>query len=141
MNRADLKKALRGEITSITIENIKDILKEIKSKLMPLEASLGVKIKIGNVKFDRISFTAKLVGELTNPEGEGSSAEEVKFGRECWLVGLRPSDYNREVILKGDKYEGVKAKLCGVSPNAKKYTLIFRTEKGTIVKATEKVLL
>ena len=64
----------------------------------------GVKIELGNIKYDTYDFDMKM--HVTKDE-EDLDGNRLKFESECWRYGLKKSDYNREFIADGKKFRFV----------------------------------
>ena len=136
LDREDMKKALKGQrLGRLTKEDLRDLRKEINKKLKPLEMTYGIKISLGrSIKFDSVSFRVRLEGTLLSPSG-GESADAVHFKSLCWVHGLKPSDFGREITFPAyGKFPGRKGRITGINTRAKKYPILVTLEDGTKIK-------
>lgn len=113
--------------------------KAIQQKLDSLGDIYGLDIKLGNIRYDGISFRTKLECHVQEPES-GVSFEQEAFNSQCWRYGLKPDDYLKEVTLNGGKFYGTKAKITGFNPRAKKYPVQVVTSHGDKIKCGRYIL-
>lgn len=135
LERQDLKKALSGKrISSLTKRDIANLRKEIDQKLESLELTYGIQLRVGNIRYDSVSFRTKLEGKLLSPSG-GESADAVQFKNNCFHYGLQPSDFNRKVTLPlRGKFSGKKGKITGINTRSRKYPILVTLDNGQKVK-------
>jgi len=111
----------------------------IQQQLDKLGDTYGMTIKLGNIRYDGISFRTKLEAYVDKP-ASGVSFEQETFETQCWQYGLKAEDYLREVKLNGQKFYGTTAKIYGFNPKAKKYPIKVRTSSGQQIRSSTVIL-
>lgn len=127
------------KIKQLDKDKVQMLRKGIQQQLDNLGRTYGMTISLGNIRFDGLSFRTKLEAHINSP-ASGASFEQEAFNASCYMYGLTPEDYLKEVTLSGSKYKGIKANLVGFNPRAKKYPVKVRTSNGALVKSTRHIL-
>jgi len=127
------------KIKNLDKGTVQMLRKAIQQKLDGLGDIYGLDIKLGNIRFDGISFRTKLECHVEEP-ASGVSFEQEAFNSSCWMYGLKPEDYLKEVTLNGTKFFGTKAKVTGFNPRAKKYPVQVVTASGDHIKCGRSIL-
>jgi hypothetical protein len=128
-----------AKIKQLNKAKVQMLREGIQQQLDKLGDLYGMTIKLGNIRYDSISFRTKVEAHVDEPVS-GVSFEQEAFNSACWRYGLQPEDYLKEVKLNGQKYYGTKAKLYGFNPKAKRYPVLVRTDSGHLVKASTGIL-
>jgi hypothetical protein len=109
--------------------------KAIQKKLDDLGDVYGMTIRLGNIRYDGISFRTKLEAHIDQP-ASGQSFEKESFDKDCMIFGLKPEDYLKEVRLGN----GSLGKVYGFNFRAKRYPVLVRTSNGQTFKCSSFVL-
>jgi hypothetical protein len=110
------------KFNKVNLKNFRDVLtKHFKE----IEEETGVKISIGNIRYDATEFSSKLNAQIIN----GKSKEELQkedFEKNCVRIGLKPEEYLNEFEVYGKTFI-----LVGVAPRKRKYTIIAKNKKDS----------
>ncbi len=107
---------------------LKHFRKEFEAAVLDLEVKYGVKIEVGNFRYDDSSFhTQMTVRSSVSENGEKIDLRKMDFEKYCWRFGLRSEDYMKEVHLFGNDGTFI---VIGVNPNASK-NVITILDKAT----------
>jgi len=102
---------------------------EMNLALAKIAQKYDVSMKVGNITYDELGFTAKV--EAKHNSVNGMSIEEAEFRNYCYQFGFSPAEYKMCVC-----YDGVEYALVGFFPKGRKYTCKLRTLDGKEMKAT-----
>lgn len=104
-------------INSFDKDNLKNIRVDINTALKAVETKYGIKLDLGNIRFQADSFHVKLSGSI-GEAAEATEDSEVKWRRafvnNFWSASLGKEDLGKEVFLMGKKYI-----LVGARPKAR----------------------
>ncbi len=114
-----------SKLKSLDRSNIKVIRDAMQKALDRVEEMYGVKVSVGNIRFDNLSFTAKINAHITDPEN-AKSFEENQFSQYAFMFGFKPEDFNKEVTFG----YGKRGTLVGFKPTSRKYPVLVRTKDG-----------
>ena len=128
-----------------TQENLKDVRVKINDALKSLEADIGIRFSIGNIRFDASSFTTKLTAEIvyaggvtgrTTADAIGSPETQPTLqsilGSASDLQSWHPNDYlGKKLLIKGVTYT-----IVGYKSSRPKYPFVFTNPAGTQFKGS-----
>jgi len=135
LEREDLKKALRcRHFKQLGKEEVEELRSEINKKLEILEMTYGIKIRLGKIRYDSVSFKGTIMAELAQTSS-GDSAEKFKWNQYCKMFGLSPNDYGKEITFPSGRFAGKIGKLCSIYPRSHKYPIVVRLPNGLLVKS------
>ncbi len=97
--------ATTQKLTVADKDSTRQLRSALDAALATIEESLGVKIEVGSMSFDRgRTFTAKLTAVIQK-EGEPTmTTEALEFQRYAMLVGLKPEDLGQSFTVRGTRY-------------------------------------
>jgi len=117
----------------ITKEFLKSFREDFAEVVKELEDKYGLVIHLGSISYGFDNFTGKIECQM------GANQEEVEkknFERDCRLVNLIPSDFNRIVTVQGKEYQ-----IVGIDLGKRKYPIkVKEVSTGKSYKCTREWL-
>lgn len=108
-------------VSQINQSNIELIRAKMQEALNAAGKEFGLKISLGNIRFDSFGFTfkgeTKIVGDISNP-AEIEANRKREWDAKCGWLGLKPEHYGKIVWLRGESYI-----LRGVSTKKSKFNI------------------
>jgi hypothetical protein len=127
------------KIKQLDKQNIQMLRDAVQKSLDKVGDMYGLTIKLGNIRYDNLSFRSKVEAYVDEP-ASGVGYEQEAFNSTCFMYGLKPEDYLKEVTLNGQKFWGTKAKIYGFNPRSRKYPVLVRTDSGQLIKSGRNIL-
>lgn len=129
----ELKEVYQNGFTPGNLKFMRGILEQAFKNI---ESTTGVKISIGNIRFDPKKFRTTLEAVLPKQGEEAFSAQELLFKKglksDGWKYGLGEKDFGKKAMHKGHVHI-----LLGISPASRKYPIIVKREyDGQVIKMT-----
>jgi len=88
------------KITHIDQTSAKEIRTIMEAAFAKIAESTGVHIALGRISYDPRGFTAKTTGVVGASKAD---AQRQSFEKDCYKVGLKSSDFGREIMISGTK--------------------------------------
>jgi len=118
-----------ASITSIDREACRHI-RQLLDALMPqLEASTGLKIKVGSARFTPENVTFKLEMATVAKDGTVESKEARAFKLHAKSYHLDPEDFGKTFESRGHKYT-----ICGLASRSYKFPILAKRNDGKVFK-------
>jgi hypothetical protein len=95
-----------------TVRQLHETMREIAKNF----EEIGAKLAKSRGVYTAETFKLTLEFQIDAPE-----TGQKLFERECGAVGLKPTDFGREVTWNGDKF-----KVTGVAPRSRKYPVLVK---------------
>lgn len=81
---------------------LKLIREDINKALEEVAKKYDMTMKLGNISYDELGFTGKVLAQLN--EIDGKQPSQVNFEKYCELYGLQATDYNKEFNRNGKTF-------------------------------------
>ena len=101
--------------------------KESEKALQELAEKYNVNIIAGKIKYTEDSFNLDL--QVAKKEIDGKSFEQSEFEKNCFMYGLSPKDYKKEISYGGNSYT-----ITGFKPRSTKYPILAKRDDGKVYK-------
>lgn len=118
-------------ITSFDRSNLRTVRADLDAALAAVTTKHGITFIVGNMRFTPGDFKATLTAHASTTASIGSTdelptgAEQVVFANLAVRFGVKPTDYNRALTIRGKAY-----RLVGIRPQAIQYPFICITPHG-----------
>lgn len=106
--------------------------KDVEEALAQVAEKYNADITAGNIKYNDNDLMLQV--KANKREVNGVSFEKVEFEKHCELFGLKPTDYNKEVIIQGKKRN-----IVGFDLKARKTPVRIIDAEGNRYKITEEL--
>ena len=95
--------------------NLQYVRSILKDAFELIRTSTGIRFEVGSITYDSNEFRAKLTGSLLSE----TDSKKKDFEKHCYKFGLAPENYGQRF-----NYEGMRYKISGIRPKAKKYPVV-----------------
>jgi hypothetical protein len=130
----ELKEVYQNGFTKGNLEFMRGVLDQA---FQNIENTTGVKMTIGNIRYENSSFKTQLTAVIPKAGEKGFDARELEYKKalasDGWKYGLTPDDFGRKSLHKGMTHI-----LIGVAPKSRKYPIVVKREHdGQLIKMTK----
>jgi hypothetical protein len=102
--------------------NLQAIRRDIDNALADVETKHGITLRLGNMSYSELSFTAKIEGECIGESGETKAEKDFKLG--AHLVGLKPEDFGKTFESNGEKFT-----ITGLNLRASRFPIMGKCQR------------
>ena len=91
----------------ITKDLLKKMRPEIDEALKVVAQKYGMTVHVGNIKFSSDNFVVKTDFKVIQKASDGSVIDprKIEFEKNAILFGFKPSDFGKEVVIQGEKFQ------------------------------------
>ena len=108
-------------ITQFDKASLERVRHEVRKALTEVNETLGITLKIGNIRFDANTFTTKLEGTVT-----GFDQRSKDWADYCWKFDLEEDWLGQTIESGGEQY-----KIVGLRPRARKQQILVERDGET----------
>jgi len=122
--------------TKFDRRTVRTILAEVEEALRPVAEKHGIRLERKHCTYhaDELPVAYKFLITELDQEGNEMSSDAKEFVRQAEFHGLKPSDLNKGVTVRGEKY-----RIVGLRPRSRKYPILMeQVRTGKIYKFSAK---